>query len=93
MELKRAEEVLYKVLKKEWDFDIEFKYEGDLRVPTFTISMEHLKAFAFSCGEEFECYYNDELYYFYPTTNKQQCAKWALLVDEIVKGQEEDEQQ
>lgn len=29
MELKRAEEVLYKVLKKEWDFDIEFKYEGD----------------------------------------------------------------
>ena len=29
MELKRAEEVLYKVLKKEWDFDIDFKYEGD----------------------------------------------------------------
>ena len=34
---------------------------------------------------------DDELYYFYPITNKQQCAKWALIVDEIVKGQEEDE--
>lgn len=71
----------------------EFKYEGNLKINSFSIPLNILKGLPFSCGEEFECYYNDELYYFYPTTNKQQCAKWALLVDEIVKGQEEDEQQ
>ena len=63
----------------------EFRYEGDLKVSNFTISMEHLKALAFSCGEEFECYYNDELYYFYPVEKKEQCVKWALIVDELVK--------
>ncbi len=66
----------------------EFRYEGDLKVPKFTIAMDHLKALAFSCGEEFECYYNDELYYFYPIENKEQCAKWALIVDELVKDYE-----
>ena len=66
----------------------EFKYEGNLQVPSFSINMEHLKALAFSCGEEFECYYNDELYYFYPIENKKQCVKWALIVDELVKEYE-----
>ena len=65
-----------------------FKFEGDLNVKEFTIAMKDLRALAFSCGEEFECYYNDELYYFYPKTNKQQCTKWALIVDEIVKGED-----
>lgn len=68
-----------------------FKYEGDLKVKEFTIDMKMLRALAFSCGEEFECYYNDELYYFYPKTNKQQCTKWALLVDELVKGEDVNE--
>lgn len=66
----------------------EFRYEGDLKVPEFTIAMDHLKALAFSCGEEFECYYNDELYYFYPVEKKEQCVKWALIVDELVKEYE-----
>ena len=32
MELKRAEEVLYKVLKKEWDFNIETKNDERTRI-------------------------------------------------------------
>ena len=64
----------------------EFTYSGNLKVSNFTINLNTLKALAFSCGEEFECYYNDELYYFYPITNKQQCAKWAMIVDIINEG-------
>jgi len=69
----------------------EFKFEGNLKVNCFSIPINILKALPFSCNEEFECYFNDELYYFYPTTNKQQCVKWALLTDLLVKGKEEDE--
>lgn len=69
--------------------NFEFTYEGNLKVSSFTISIDKIKALAFSCGEEFECYYNDELYYFYPITNKKQCSKWALIVDELVKTYEE----
>lgn len=46
----------------------------------FKIPIRVLKALAFSCGEEFECYYNDFLYYFYPY-NKKECVKWAMIVD------------
>lgn len=63
----------------------KFTFTGDLKVKSFTIDINNLKALAFSCGKEFECYYNDELYYFYPVLNKEQCCKWALLVDELVK--------
>ncbi|MBQ8292248.1 MAG: VTT domain-containing protein [Bacilli bacterium] len=65
-----------------------FKYEGDLRVKSFEIDSNNLRGFAFSCGEEFECYYDNELYYFYPLYNKEQCCKWALIVDELVKENE-----
>lgn len=47
----------------------------------FILPIEHLHALAFSAGKEFECYSGDELYYFYPLENPQQCAKWALIVD------------
>ena len=66
----------------------KFRYEGNLKESEFTFSLDQLKALAFSCGEEFECYYNDELYYFYPIENKKQCVKWALIVDELVKKYE-----
>ena len=59
---------------------------GDLKVKEFEIEISNLRALAFSCGEEFECYHDNELYYFYPKTNRQQCTKWALIVDELVKG-------
>ena len=68
-----------------------FKFEGDLNVKEFTIDIKNLRALAYSCNEEFECYYNDELYYFYPTINKQQCAKWALIVDEMVALEDNNE--
>ncbi|MCR5442885.1 MAG: VTT domain-containing protein [Sphaerochaetaceae bacterium] len=47
----------------------------------FTIKRGELQAIPFSCGEEFELYYNNELYYFYPDENPQQCARWALISD------------
>ena len=47
----------------------------------FTIPMERLSALPYSCGEEFEVYQKDSLYYFYPTENGQQVVRWALFVD------------
>ena len=47
----------------------------------FEVPIERLPALAFSCGKEFELYHRDELYYFYPTEEKKQVARWALLVD------------
>ena len=47
----------------------------------FVIPVKQLKALAFTANEEFECYYGDELHYFYPKDNRLQVAKWALLVD------------
>ena len=67
----------------------KFTFEGNLKVKSFSIDLEILRTFAFSCGEQFECYYNDELYYFYPVKNPQQCAKWALIMDEVSQKIEE----
>lgn len=69
----------------------EFRFEGNLKVKEFTHNIKDLKALAFGCGEEFECYYDNELYYFYPTTNKSQCTKWALIVDELQNNGENNE--
>ena len=51
----------------------------------FTLPTENLPALPFSCGEEFELYYKNRLYYFYPETNGQQVARWALIVDLLTK--------
>ena len=58
----------------------------------FAINTPDIKGLAFTAGEEFELYYGNYLYYFYPTTNKAQCAKWALIVDEVVKLNEQNEE-
>ena len=65
----------------------EFTFNGivDEKETSFTIPVKQLHALAFSANEEFECYYGDELYYFYPKVNKLQCAKWALIVDLLNK--------
>lgn len=47
----------------------------------FKIKRGDLQAIPFSCGEEFELYYNNELYYFYPEEERLQCARWALISD------------
>ncbi|MBR6045462.1 MAG: VTT domain-containing protein [Ruminococcus sp.] len=59
---------------------------------SFTVPIEKLPALAFSCNEEFELYYNKELYYFYPVENRRQTVRWALLTDllyEVRNGKEE----
>ena len=53
---------------------------GDNEV-SFTHLVENLQALPFSVGEEYECYYNNELYYFYPKVNKDTCIRVALLYD------------
>ena len=47
----------------------------------FTIPTSRLPALCFSCGQEFELYHDGLLHYFYPLTQRQQVARWALLVD------------
>ena len=47
----------------------------------FQYSPVQLKTLPFSCGQEFETYYQGDLYYFYPDTQREQCARWGLLAD------------
>ncbi|MBR6512952.1 MAG: 1-acyl-sn-glycerol-3-phosphate acyltransferase, partial [Clostridia bacterium] len=47
----------------------------------FEIKTENLPALAFSCNEEFELYHDNKLYYFYPTEDKKQVARWSLIID------------
>lgn len=56
-----------------------FSYRSDKT--EFSIPTDRLPALAFSCNKEFELYHEGELYYFYPSENRQQVARWALLVD------------
>ncbi len=57
------------------------KFEYASEDTSFSIPTEKLPALPFSCGEEFETYHDDELFYFYPAENRNQVARWALLVD------------
>ena len=59
--------------------ETEFTYSS--AAGGFTMPTRNLLALAFSCGEEFELYHQNQLYYFYPETNRQQVARWALIVD------------
>ena len=56
-----------------------FRYRSDTEA--FEIPLAKLPALAFSCGEEFELYHDNELHYFYPTEEPNQVARWALAVD------------
>lgn len=47
----------------------------------FTLGFDALPALPFSVNEEFETYYNGDQYYFYPTENRRQVVRWALIVD------------
>lgn len=48
---------------------------------TLSVPLSQLPALPFSCNEEFETYFHGNLYYFYPTENRRQVIRWALLVD------------
>ena len=65
----------------------EFTYSSDS--VTFSINMEKLHALPFSVETEFELYYKDELYYFYPTQNKRQVTRWGLIADLIYERNNE----
>ena len=65
----------------------EFSYKSDS--VEFCISIEKLRALPFSVGEEFELYYKDEQYYFYPTENRRQVTRWGLIADIIYERNNE----
>ena len=56
-----------------------FRYRSDTE--DFTIPAGKLPALAFSCGEEFELYHENELHYFYPLAEPLQVARWGLAAD------------
>ena len=58
-----------------------FAGEVDGEPLSFAVSATMLKALPFSCGEEFETYFENDLYYFYPTEHREQCARWGLWGD------------
>ncbi|MBO4422296.1 MAG: VTT domain-containing protein [Clostridia bacterium] len=65
----------------------EFTYSSDS--VKFSIGTEKLHALPFSAGEEFELYYKDEQYYFYPEENRDQVARWGLIADLIYERNHE----
>jgi len=65
----------------------EFTYKSDS--VQFSIPMEKLHALPFSVGEEFELYYKDEQYYFYPIQNREQVTRWGLIADLIYEKNHE----
>ena len=68
-----------------------FSYRSDS--VCFTIGFDALPALPFSVNAEFETYYNGDLYYFYPTENRRQVVRWALIVDLIKELRDEENRQ
>lgn len=59
----------------------------------FSTGFDLLPALPFSCGKEFETYHDERLYYFYPKENRNQVARWALIVDLIKELSDEREKE
>ena len=57
---------------------------------SFSTPMDNLQAIAFTSGEHFELYFNDEMYYLFPDKDPVQSARWAHIVD-IIKSRKETE--
>ncbi len=66
-----------------------FSYTSDKT--SFTVGYDMLPALPFSVNAEFETYHDGDLYYFYPTENRRQVVRWALLVDLIKELRDEKE--
>ncbi|MBO4594851.1 MAG: 1-acyl-sn-glycerol-3-phosphate acyltransferase, partial [Clostridia bacterium] len=56
-------------------------YESGLSGLKFGYKPSELEAIAYSAGEEFEFYHENELYYFYPKENPAICARISVLFD------------
>ena len=60
-----------------------FYFEGTIngeKVKFFN-SIKNLRCLAFSLNDEYECYFNGDLYYFYPKINKKSCTKVSTIYD------------
>ena len=57
---------------------------------SFSTPMDKLQGIAFTSGEHFELYFNDEMYYLFPDKDPVQSARWAHIVD-IIKSMKETE--
>ena len=64
-----------------------FSYRSESEA--FSIPTESLPALAFSCGQAFALYHQEELHYFYPASQPQQAARWALIVDLMEENRRE----
>ncbi len=62
-----------------------FKYRS--ATEEFSIPVQDLPPLEFKCGKRFELYHDNRLYFFTPSENPVQVARWALLVD-ILKSQQ-----
>ena len=62
----------------------KFGYKSTVSDIVFEREIESVEGLAYSAGEEFETYFNDELYYFYPKKERAICARIALVF-EILK--------
>jgi len=58
----------------------------------FTVSTATIPCFAFSSGTEFDFYYKNELYYFYPVEHPQDPARWALFADLLYEKRRNEKQ-
>ena len=47
----------------------------------FHFLLSELEGIAYSCGEEFELYYNNELHYFYPKNQREICTRISVIYD------------
>ncbi|MCR5458052.1 MAG: 1-acyl-sn-glycerol-3-phosphate acyltransferase [Clostridiales bacterium] len=57
-------------------------YKSDLNDLYFEYTIAELEGIAYSVNKEFELYYNNELYYFYPDKNSRSiCTRVALLFE------------
>lgn len=56
-------------------------YKSKITGTEFGYKVSELEAIAFSAGEEFEFYYENELYYFYPKEHPEICARISMLFD------------
>jgi len=56
-------------------------YKSKMSDLQFAFKLSELEGIAYSTGLEFELYYENELYYFYPKENKEICTRISVIYD------------
>ena len=64
-------------------------YESETDGTSFSYTVRDLEGIAFSVNEEFEMYWRDELYYFYPRENRAVCTRTAAVFEMLKKEYDE----